>query len=225
MSALGGCWVGVCAPWIPASPTCPSQTSPKLGCSCVPQPKRDRTLSPSGLGPHQGSPCLPPQGRRGLVSPLGKKHPRHGDLGSPARKGQNSAQTPAARGRPGCGTPGALMPLMREIFFFPFASSSCRTLSMLQAWWQRLSVLPASWDVTLWSVHPVWHRGMEGTPGGTPWDIWLQPWGCLFGKGGSKSLPWGWEGHRPRSCPRFKPSLGFSPASLGHPVASTHVTC
>ena len=38
---------------------------------------------------------------------------------------------------------------------------------MPRAWWQRLCVLPASWDVISWSVHPVWQRGVEGTPG---WD-------------------------------------------------------
>lgn len=82
---------------------------------------------------------------------------------------------------------------------------------MPRAWWQRLR--PSSFlgiPRISQSVHPVWHRGMGGDPRvGPPGHVWLQPWGCLYGKRGRKPLPWGWEGHPHGSCPRFKPSLGF----------------
>lgn len=150
----GSWWVDVCPPWIPVSPTCPSQTSPKLGCSCVLQPKRDRTSSPprgwdpirAPLASHRGD----GEGWRGKSSARwGGNTPDTGIWGVLQEKGQSSAQTPAARGRPGCSTLGAFIPLMHGIFVFPFASASCRPLPVLQAWRQRLSVLPASWDVTL----------------------------------------------------------------------------
>lgn len=102
-----------------------------------PQPNRGRTWSPPGLGPPgHPSPSAAGQERAGETQAEGNS-PRHWGLAG-IWGVRGSAQTPAARGRPG---QGLATPLMHRSFSsFPWAADL--VLPMPWAWWQQLCILP-----------------------------------------------------------------------------------